>query len=136
MKTIYKKLLFLFLLLPFTVLAQSTLSGTVVDKATGQPIPGVNVNVQGAPNGASTGFDGNYQLSNVKNGSKIVVSFIGYKTETLDYTGQKTLNVSLEEDTNQLKEVVVQVGYGTVKKKTQQDLFLKFRLKNLIKESM
>ncbi|WP_149205645.1 SusC/RagA family TonB-linked outer membrane protein [Flavobacterium johnsoniae] len=117
MKTIYKKLLFLFLLLPFSVLAQNTLTGTVVDKTTGQPIPGVNVNVQGAPNGASTGFDGNYQLSNVKNGSKIVVSFIGYKTETIDYTGQKTLNVSLSEDTNQLQEVVVQVGYGTVKKK-------------------
>ncbi|KRD11019.1 SusC/RagA family TonB-linked outer membrane protein [Flavobacterium sp. Root901] len=117
MKTIYKKLLFLFLLLPFTVLAQNTLSGTVVDKATGQPIPGVNVNVQGAPSGASTGFDGNYQLSNVKSGSKIVVSFIGYKTQTIDYAGQKTLNVSLEEDTNQLQEVVVQVGYGTVKKK-------------------
>lgn len=117
MKTIYKKLLFLFLLLPFTVLAQNTLNGTVVDKATGQPIPGVNINVQGAPSGASTGFDGNYQLSNVKNGNKIVVSFIGYKTQTIDYTGQKTLNVSLEEDTNQLKEVVVQVGYGTVKKK-------------------
>ncbi|KAF2327120.1 MAG: TonB-dependent receptor [Flavobacterium nitrogenifigens] len=117
MKTIYKKLLFLFLLLPFTVLAQNTLKGTVVDKTTGQPIPGVNVNVQGAPNGASTGFDGNYQLSNVKNGNKIVVSFIGYKTETIEYTGQKTLNVTLEEDTNQLKEVVVQVGYGTVKKK-------------------
>ncbi|WP_343613393.1 TonB-dependent receptor [Flavobacterium sp.] len=117
MKTIYKKLLFLFLLLPFSVLAQNTLTGTVVDKATGQPIPGVNVNVQGAPNGASTGFDGNYQLSNVKSGSKIVVSFIGYKTQTIDYAGQKTLNVSLEEDTNQLQEVVVQVGYGTVKKK-------------------
>ncbi|MFB3385824.1 SusC/RagA family TonB-linked outer membrane protein [Flavobacterium sp. LAR06] len=117
MKTIYKKLLFLFLLLPFTVLAQNTLNGTVVDKATGQPIPGVNVNVQGAPSGASTGFDGNYQLSGVKSGNKIVVSFIGYKTQTLDYSGQKTLNVSLEEDTNQLKEVVVQVGYGTVKKK-------------------
>jgi iron complex outermembrane receptor protein len=117
MKTIYKKLLFLFLLLPFTVLAQSTLSGTVVDKATGQPIPGVNVNVQGAPNGASTGFDGNYQLSNVKTGNKIVISFIGYKTQTIDFTGQKTLNVSLEEDTNKLQEVVVQVGYGTVKKK-------------------
>ncbi|MBP4139558.1 SusC/RagA family TonB-linked outer membrane protein [Flavobacterium geliluteum] len=117
MKAIYKKLLFLFLLLPFSVLAQSTLSGTVVDKATGQPIPGVNVNVQGAPSGASTGFDGVYQLSNVKNGNKIVVSFIGYKTATIDYTGQKTLNVTLEEDTNQLKEVVVQVGYGTVKKK-------------------
>jgi iron complex outermembrane receptor protein len=117
MKTIYKKLLFLFLLLPFTVLAQNTVSGTVVDKATGQPIPGVNVSVQGAPGGTSTGFDGIYQLSNVKNGNKIVVSFIGYKSQTIEFAGQKTLNVTLEEDTNQLKEVVVQVGYGTVKKK-------------------
>ena len=117
MKTISKKLLFLFLLLPFTMLAQSTLKGTVVDKATGQPIPGVNVNVQGSPGGTSTGFDGNFELSNVKNGNKITVSFIGYKTATVDYNGQKTLNISLEEDTNQLKEVVVQVGYGTVKKK-------------------
>lgn len=117
MKTIYKKLLFLFLLLPFTVLAQSTLTGTVADQATGQPIPGVNVNVQGAPGGASTDFDGKFQLSNIKNGDKILVSFIGYKTSTVVFNGQKTLNVSLEEDTNQLKEVVVQVGYGTVKKK-------------------
>ncbi|SHM67673.1 SusC/RagA family TonB-linked outer membrane protein [Flavobacterium chilense] len=117
MKTIYKKLLFLFLLLPFTVLAQSTLKGTVADHATGQPIPGVNVSVQGAPGGTSTDFDGKFQLSNVKNGDKIVVSFIGYKTSTITFNGQETLNVSLEEDTNQLKEVVVQVGYGTVKKK-------------------
>ncbi len=117
MKTISKKLLFLFLLLPFTMLAQSILKGTVVDKATGQPIPGVNINIQGTPAGTSTGFDGNFELSNVKNGNKITVSFIGYKTATVDYNGQKTLNISLEEDTNVLKEVVVQVGYGTVKKK-------------------
>ncbi|MFZ0597083.1 MAG: TonB-dependent receptor plug domain-containing protein, partial [Flavobacterium sp.] len=117
MKTIYKKLLFLFLLLPFSVLAQSTLTGTVADLATGQPIPGVNVSVQGAPGGTSTDFDGKFQLSNLKNGDKILVSFIGYKTSTIVFNGQKTLPVSLEEDTNQLKEVVVQVGYGTVKKK-------------------
>ncbi len=117
MKTIYTKLLFLFLLLPLAALAQNTLNGTVVDKATGQPIPGVNLTAQGAPNGASTGFDGNFQLSNVRSGNKIIVSFIGYKTQMIDYTGQKTLNVYLEEDANQLKEVVVQVGYGTVKKK-------------------
>ncbi|WP_428230363.1 SusC/RagA family TonB-linked outer membrane protein [Flavobacterium sp.] len=117
MKAIYKKLLFLFLLLPFSVLAQSTLTGTVSDQGTGQPIPGVNVNVQGAPGGSSTDFDGKFQLSNVKNGDKILVSFIGYKTSTIVFNGQKTLSVSLEEDTNQLKEVVVQVGYGTVKKK-------------------
>lgn len=117
MKTIYKKLLFLFLLLPFTVLAQNTLNGTVTDHTTGQPIPGVNVNVQGAAGGTSTDFDGKFQLPNLKNGDKILVSFIGYKTETIVFNGQKNLAVSLSEDTNQLQEVVVQVGYGTVKKK-------------------
>ncbi|PAM92167.1 SusC/RagA family TonB-linked outer membrane protein [Flavobacterium sp. IR1] len=117
MKAIYKKLLFLFLLLPLTVLAQSTLKGTVTDLVTGQPIPGVNINVQGAPGGTSTDFDGKFQLSNLKNGDKVLVSFIGYKTATVVFNGQQTLPVSLEEDTNQLKEVVVQVGYGTVKKK-------------------
>ncbi|WP_431243839.1 carboxypeptidase-like regulatory domain-containing protein [Flavobacterium sp. P21] len=122
MKTIYKKLLFLFLLSPFTVLAQSTLNGTVVDKATGRPIPGVNVNVQGSKAGTSTDFDGKFQLPNLKNGDKIVVSFIGYVSSTVTFSGQKTVNVILEEDTNQLKEVVVQVGYGTVKKKMLQEL--------------
>nr|WP_315143670.1 TonB-dependent receptor [uncultured Flavobacterium sp.] len=117
MKTIYKKLLFLLLLLPFSILAQNTVTGSVVEKATGQPIPGANVNIQGAANGVSTDFDGKYKLSNVKKGDKIVFSFIGLRSLTLTYEGQAVLNASLEEDANELKEVVVQVGYGTVKKK-------------------
>ncbi|MEC5164964.1 TonB-linked SusC/RagA family outer membrane protein [Flavobacterium sp. PL11] len=117
MKTIYKKLLILVLLLPFSVLAQNIVSGTVLDKVSGQSIPGVNVNVQGTPNGVSTDFDGKYQLGNLKNGDKIVFSFIGYTTIIVDYSSQKLINVSLEEDANQLKEVIIQVGYGTVKKK-------------------
>lgn len=117
MKTIYKKLLFLLLLLPFSILAQNTVTGSVVEKATGQPVPGANVNIQGAANGVSTDFDGKYKLSNVKKGDKIVFSFIGFRNVVLTYDGQATLNASLEEDANELKEVVVQVGYGTVKKK-------------------
>ncbi|WP_035668515.1 SusC/RagA family TonB-linked outer membrane protein [Flavobacterium sp. 83] len=117
MKTIYKKLLFLVLLLPFSILAQNTLNGVVLDKVSGQPIPGVNVNVQGASNGVSTDFDGKYQLSNVKKGDKVVFSFIGYKNTVVNFDSQKSVSVSLEEDSNQLKEVVIQVGYGTVKKK-------------------
>ncbi|MCV9929353.1 TonB-dependent receptor [Flavobacterium sp. LS1R49] len=117
MKTIYKKLLFLLLLLPFSVLAQSTLDGIVLDKATAQPIPGVNVNVQGGANGTSTDFDGKFKLGNVKNGDKIIVSFIGYASSTITFAGQKNVSISLEEDANQLKEIVIQVGYGTVKKK-------------------
>ena len=117
MKTIYKKLLILVLLLPLSILAQNTISGIVTDKASGQPIPGVNVNVQGTANGSSTDFDGKYQLSNVKKGDKISFSFIGYMNTTVQYVEQNTFNVTLVEDANQLKEVVIQVGYGTVKKK-------------------
>ena len=117
MKTIYKKLLFLLLLLPVSILAQNSINGTVLDQVSGQPIPGVNVNVQGATNGVSTDFDGKFQLSNIKKGDKIVFSFIGYKASVVTYDSQKSVMVSLIEDENQLKEVVIQVGYGTVKKK-------------------
>jgi len=110
-------LLFLFLLLPFCVLAQNTFKGSVIDKASGQPIPGVNVNVQGSATGASTDLDGKFVLSNVKKGDKVVFSFIGYKSETVEFNNQQSIIVSLGEDANQLNEVVVQVGYGTVKKK-------------------
>ena len=117
MKTIYKKLLFLFLLLPLSVLAQNTLSGVVLDKTSGQPMPGVNVMVLGASSGAATDFDGKFQLKKVVKGDKIVFSFIGFKSETIVYSDQTSLNVSLQEDANLLNEVVVQIGYGSVKKK-------------------
>src|SRR3970040_787423 len=117
MKTIYKKLLFLLLLLPLSILAQNTVNGSVLDKVSGQPIPGVNVNVQGAANGVSTDFDGKFQLSNVKKGDNVVFSFIGSKDSVINYNGQQSVTVSLGEDANQLKEIVIQVGYGIGKKK-------------------
>lgn len=117
MKTIYKKLLFLFLLLPLSVLSQNTLSGVVLDKTSGQPLPGVNVLISGSSKGAATDLDGKFQLTKVVKGDKIVFSFIGFKSETIVYSNQTSISVSLQEDANLLSEVVVQVGYGTVKKK-------------------
>ena len=117
MKTIYKKLLFLLLLLPFSALAQSTLDGVVLDAKTNQPMPGVNVNVQGTTTGTSTDLDGKFKLSKVNKGDKISFSFIGYKNEIVVYDGQKNIAVSLDEEPNLLQEVVVQIGYGNVKKK-------------------
>lgn len=116
MKTIYKKLLLLLLLLPFSVLAQNALSGTVTDGISGLPLPGVSVSVQGTTNGTSTDFDGNFQISGVKNGDVISFSFLGFQSQTITFSGQKNLTVKLQEDASQLEEVVV-VGYGTVKKK-------------------
>ncbi|MCB0443297.1 MAG: carboxypeptidase-like regulatory domain-containing protein, partial [Flavobacterium sp.] len=116
MKTISKKLLFLLLLLPLSVLAQSTLSGVVTDKSSGQPLPGVNVIIKGTAKGTTTDFDGKYVLSNVNSGEVIEFSYVGFTTQDVPYTSQKTINVSLEEETAKLDEVVL-VGYGTVKKK-------------------
>lgn len=117
MKTIYKKLLLLLVILPFSVLAQSGLSGIVTDKTTKQPLPGVNVVIQGSSTGTQTDFDGKFQLPKLNVGDKVLVSYIGYKNQTITYNSQKEVSIALEEESNQLQEVVVQVGYGSVKKK-------------------
>lgn len=117
MKTIYKKLLFLLLFLPFSVFAQTTLEGVVVDSKSNQPIPGVNVIIKGTTNGTSTDFDGKFKLPKVKKGDQIVFSYIGYKNSSITYSSQNNIKISLEEESNQLNEVVIQVGYGSAKKK-------------------
>jgi len=116
MKTIYSKLLLLLLLLPFSALAQSTLTGIISDAASGQPIPGANIVVEGSTNGTSTDMDGNFTLTNIKSGDRLVISFLGYANQVVTYTGQANLNISLQEDATQLQEVVV-IGYGTTTKK-------------------
>lgn len=116
MKTSYKKFLLLLLFIPLNLLAQSKLQGVVYDNALNQPLPGVNVVVKGTSNGISTGFDGSFALTNLKNGDEILFSYLGYKTKTVTFNGQSQVTVRLEEESNKLNEVVV-VGYGSVKKK-------------------
>ncbi|MFN7014775.1 MAG: TonB-dependent receptor plug domain-containing protein, partial [Bacteroidia bacterium] len=67
-------------------------------------------------NGTTTDFDGNFTLTNIKKGDKIVFSYIGFKDETLTYENQTTVTITLQENQQELKDVVV-IGYGTVKKK-------------------
>ena len=103
-----------FLLLGVAALAQTVrISGTVVD-AIG-PVIGASVIESGTSNGTVTDLDGNFVL-NVRPGATIEVSSIGYKTETIAVGDRTTFNVTLQDDTELLEEVVV-VGYGTQKKK-------------------
>lgn len=88
-------------------------SGTVVDEF--GPVAGASVVVKGTTNGNITDMDGNFALEGVKNGDIILISFIGYTTQEVKYTGQSVLNIKLAEDSQTLDEVVV-VGYGTQKK--------------------
>jgi iron complex outermembrane receptor protein len=116
MKTILKGFLFLFLFVSFTSFAQNTLSGTVLEASTNQPVPGVNILVKNSTKGVTTDFDGNYTLTGISNGDVIEYSFVGLKTQTITYTGQATQDINLSEDASELEAVVV-IGYGTTTKK-------------------
>ena len=116
MKTIYNKLLSFLLLLPLSLFAQGGISGTVLEKDSGLTLPGVNVVVEGTSNSTITDFDGKFMLSNVTSGQNIIFSYVGFKDVVINYTNQNSLSVTMQEDANQLSEVVVQIGYGTVKK--------------------
>ena len=89
-----------------------TVTGVVTDD-TGQPLPGVNVLIKGTRNGTQTDFDGKYTM-NIAQGSELVFSFLGLKTQTIPVYAQQ-MYVRLESDESQLSEVVV-VAYGTKKK--------------------
>jgi len=115
MKTMYQKLLLLLLMLPVSVLAQ-TVSGTVRDNASGAPIPGVNVIVEGTTNGTATDMDGAFSLSGVKRGDRIVFSFIGFAEHVVEYQDQATIDVVMDEDAQELDEIVV-IGYGNVRRR-------------------
>jgi outer membrane cobalamin receptor len=71
--------------------------------------------VQNTTTGTVTDLDGQYQLD-VEAGKKIVISYVGYKTQTISVTDSRAVyNVTLEEDSEVLEDVVV-VGYGTQKR--------------------
>ena len=92
-----------------------TITGVVKDQS-GEPLIGVNVMEKGTTNGSITDVDGKYSVS-VKGGKTILVfSYIGYISQEIPVGNQKTLNVTMKEDTEELEEVVV-IGYGTAKKK-------------------
>jgi len=92
-----------------------TVTGTIVDEF-GEPIIGANVLVKGTTNGAVTDIDGNYSITGVSNADELVVSYIGYASQTFPVGNQTTFNITMKEDGENLEEVVV-VGYGVQKKK-------------------
>lgn len=110
-----KFILFLAFLIPLGMLAQTNVTGVVTEKGTKTTLLGVNVIIKGTTTGTTTDFDGTYQLK-VTNGQTIEFTYVGYKSQTVLYSGQATINVALEEDASKLDEVIV-VGYGSAVKK-------------------
>ena len=69
------------------------ITGTVEDNF--GPVAGASVVVKGTTNGNITDMNGNFTLEGVKNGDIIQISFIGYATQEIQYTGQASLQIKL-----------------------------------------
>mgnify|MGYP006284141011 CR=1 FL=1 len=89
-------------------------SGTVTDVQTGDPLPGVNIVVQGTTTGTTTDMDGEYSIEAPADAT-LVFSFVGYQEQTLEINGREEINVAMEQAVTQLEEVVA-VGYGSLQR--------------------
>ncbi len=94
--------------------AQGKLTGTVVD-AMGEPVIGASVMVKGTSTGAVTDLNGKFNIEKAPANGNLVVSYVGYRTQTVPMGGKSNFSITLEEDKQMLDEVVV-VGYGVQRK--------------------
>jgi TonB-linked SusC/RagA family outer membrane protein len=89
--------------------AQRTVSGTIVSASDGTPLIGATVLVKGTSSGTVTDVDGNFSVSASDN-DVLVISYTGYTTAEVTFTGQNNFTVRLEEASTRLTEIVV-TGY-------------------------
>jgi TonB-dependent starch-binding outer membrane protein SusC len=111
------RILLLFVACTFAIQAfaqEIQVSGKVTDAKDGLSLPGATVQVKGTTTGMLTDLDGKYSLK-VQPGAILTFSFIGYNTQEVTITNQRTLDIALQQSSTTLEQVVV-IGYGTVKK--------------------
>ncbi|MGV3640082.1 MAG: YfbK domain-containing protein [Adhaeribacter sp.] len=111
-KSAFLLALFSLLLVLGTSAQDRSLSGLVTDASDGSPLPGVTVVLKGSSTGTSTDARGQFTLAIPAGSQSLVFSFIGYQSQEVKITNQKTLKVKLQADKHDLEEVVV-VGFGT-----------------------
>lgn len=111
-----KKSLILGILMFYGLMQGQSVTGKVSDG--NGPLPGASVVVKGTTTGTQTDFDGNFSLQNIGNNAVLSISFMGYVSQEITVGNQSRINVTLEEDSQALGEVVV-VAYGT---STRKDL--------------
>lgn len=106
---------FLLLVLCATATAQQTVTGTLTDQQTGEPLIGASVFIKGTTSGTVTDFDGKYSLQ-ANDGDILVVSYTGYATQEI--TVGPDANYSPTLASGELLDEVVVVAYGKQKKAT------------------
>jgi outer membrane receptor protein involved in Fe transport len=91
-----------------TVLGQTKITGKVIDEYN-EPLPGASIVIKGTSNGTTTDFNGVFELTSKENEGIIVVSYIGYVKQEIEFskTNSKLATITLKEDSNTLEEIMV-----------------------------
>lgn len=105
--------------------------GTVTDKNK-MPLPGVTVLIKGTTIGVATDKDGRFIIAPSKDADiELIVSFVGMKTRTISYKGEKDLIIVMEEDSQEMDEVVV-TGYQVVDRRKNTSAVNSFNMDELM----
>ena len=111
------QLIFLFCALSVWSFAQTTLSGTLWDGANeNDPLIGATILVTGTNIGTISDFNGQFSIEVPEGKFILQISMVGYKTQVVNVRGKTEVNITLQEDTHLMEELVV-VGYGSMKKR-------------------
>ena len=98
------------------IMQQGHILKGVIRTADGTSLPGATVNEKGTTRGTVTDMDGNFTLEVSKVNAVIVFAFVSMSTVEMEYTGQPTMNVVMQEEFTGVQEVIA-IGYGTSNKR-------------------
>jgi TonB-dependent starch-binding outer membrane protein SusC len=105
----------LIVIAPQTAIQPAKVTGTVTDASTGEPLPGVNILIEGTNSGVATDVNGKFSLEVDNPNAVLVFSYIGYLSQKVPVGGKSVIDINLIPDVKALDEVVV-IGYGSIKK--------------------
>ncbi|MBP7731589.1 MAG: SusC/RagA family TonB-linked outer membrane protein [Bacteroidales bacterium] len=106
-----------FITVGFEEQQQFTVTGTVTDASTGEPMAGVTVLVKGTSTGRLTDENGKFTIVLPAREAVLQFSFVGYSTQEMSVTAGSNVSVRMQTEEQRIEEVVV-VGYGVQKKES------------------
>ncbi|WP_299102401.1 carboxypeptidase-like regulatory domain-containing protein [uncultured Winogradskyella sp.] len=98
--------------------AQTTITGKIIDSDMSSPLPGANIIVKGTSNGATTNFDGDFTLTTDSKSGEVVISYVGFISQTIAFSGDTDLGtITLMSSNVGLDEIMI-VASVAVDRKT------------------
>ena len=98
--------------------AQSTITGKIIDGDLNSPLPGANVIVKGTTNGTTTNFDGDFSITAKTSSGEIVISYVGYVSQTIAFNGDTDLGSIIMKSSNVGLDEIMIVASVAVDRKT------------------